>query len=712
MELTETAKTLLAKRYLKKDEEGVPIEGPEDLFRRVAKAVASIEEEDVRGEQETAFFEVMNNLAFLPNSPTLMNAGRELGQLSACFVLPIEDDMHSIFQAVYDTAMIHKSGGGTGFSFSKLRPQGFRVASTSGVASGPVSFMRVFNSTTEEIKQGGTRRGANMGILHCSHPDIYNFVTCKQDGESFTNFNISVAVTDEFMKAAISEDEYAKVQLLNPKTGEVHAIIDARTLFGKICEMAWKTGDPGLLYIDRVNADNPVPRLGSIEATNPCGEQPLLPNESCNLGSINLSKFVLTNREADPELLDRQIDWQRLKYVTRVATRFLDNIIDINKFPLPEIEEMTKRTRKIGLGVMGWADLLISLNVPYTSKQAVALGGQVMKFINKTAKEASQELAIERGPYPANEGAPIRNATRTTIAPTGSISMIAGCSSGIEPLFALSFKRYQADTTMWETHKSFVQYISKEHPTNEECLEVRNKDEKLKRIFVTSHEILPSQHLEMQSAFQKYTNNAVSKTLNLSESATIKDVRDTYLRAWELNLKGVTIYRDNSKSSQVFTIKEKVETLIRKRGEVTYGLTEKIMTGCGNLYVTINKDNLGVCEVFSTLGKAGGCSQAQLEAICRLISMALRSGVEESEVVHQLRGIRCPSMAYDEGHPILSCADAIASVLDKHTTGYKGKPKPEHYGSLNMAGQCPECGELLSYMEGCFLCQTCGYTKC
>jgi len=729
--LTKNALQVLERRYLKKDKEGQVIETPEQMFRRVAQAIASAEliydpKANFKAREEE-FYKLMASLEFLPNSPTLMNAGRELGQLSACFVIPVDDSMESIFNAVKYTALIHKSGGGTGFSFSRLRPKGDFVKSTSGVASGPVSFMQVFDTTTDVTKQGGTRRGANMAILNIDHPDIMDFITAKSNPTAFTNFNLSVAVTNEFMEAVKAGKDY---NLLNPRTREVEKKLNAKEVFDKIVDMAWKTGDPGIVFIDRINKDNPTPQLGRIESTNPCGEQPLLPYESCNLGSINLAKMLRTTKKTI------EIDYPKLAETIKIAVRFLDNVIDVNKFPLPQIEEMTKKTRKIGLGVMGFADMLIKLGIPYDSDAALKVGTEVMRFIHDEAAKASVELAKERGVFPAFSGsiydvpggARVRNACCTTIAPTGTLSIIASCSSGIEPLFALSYTRNILDgARLIEVTPFFEEAARSEGFYSEELMQqladgahlrdIKGVPDGIKRVFVTAHEISPEWHVRMQAAFQRSTDNAVSKTVNFPHEATREDIAKVYMMAYEEGLKGITIYRDRSRETQVLVTgrKEKVEgagLTPRKRAKVTTGVTERVTTGCGYIYVTVNHDEEGIFEVFSHLGKAGGCASAQLEATCRLISLALRAGVDVAAVAKQLRGIRCPSIAWEEGKSILSCADAIASVLEKHIGGER-QPEPENPGSVkNLAGQCPECGNLLRYQEGCYHCPSCGYTKC
>lgn len=736
IKLTENAMRVLEKRYLKKDKQGKVAETAEEMFRRVARAIAAADliynpKADTSAREEE-FFRVMFDLEFLPNSPTLMNAGRELGQLSACFVLPIDDSMDSIFNAVKYTALIHKSGGGTGFSFSRLRPEKDRVGSTGGVASGPVSFMRAFDTATDVIKQGGMRRGANMAILNVDHPDIEKFISAKSDPNIFTNFNLSVAITSEFMEAVKVGSDY---DLINPHTKEPAGTLNARDIFDKIVDQAWKTGDPGIVFIDRINYDNPTPQMGKIESTNPCGEQPLLPYESCNLGSINLSLMLRkVNRTVD-------IDYEKLARVVKTAVRFLDNVIDVNKFPLPEIADMTRKTRKIGLGVMGFADMLIQLGIPYNSEKALETAGDIMHFINEEAKKVSTELAAERGVFPSFSGSVydvpgglrIRNASRTTIAPTGTLSIIAGCSSGIEPLFALCYIHNILDgANMLEVNPFFEDTARKSGFYSKELMEelatgtqlhdLADVPERIKKIFVTAHEITPEWHVKMQSAFQKHTENAVSKTVNFPRYATREDVADVFMAAYEEGVKGITIYRDGSRESQPLstgTKEDKTETgsvagsvlTPRKRAKTTTGVTERVTTGCGYIYVTVNTDEQGICEVFTTLGKAGGCASAQLEATSRLISLTMRAGVDVASVVKQLRGIRCPSIAWEEGKSILSCADAIASVLEKHIPGEKPKTQDLHLAK-NLAGQCPDCGAILAYEEGCFKCHSCGYTKC
>ncbi len=1173
--LSDNARKVLEKRYLKKDDNGHPMETPADMFRRVARNIATADSYYGKGREEAArteeeFFEAMANLEFLPNSPTLMNAGRDLQQLSACFVLSIDDSMESIFETIKDTAIIHKSGGGTGFSFSRLRAKNSPVRSTGGISSGPVSFMKVFNAATQAVKQGGTRRGANMGILRVDHPDILEFVTCKENDKEITNFNISVAVTEDFVKRAINNEEYG---LIDPHTKECVQKLNARSVLDLIIKMAWKNGEPGIVFIDRINRDNPTPNVGEIESTNPCvtgdslvstefglmrmrdlvkrfpeggvavltddrifavkygessgrngqvatlikgsvglstiskawrsgiketfklttrsgyeltatadhkimttggwvkmkdlkkgvhkiliqsgegrfntktslpfevkneyigdngvsyklnlpgkwskqlgqvmgylvgdgwlrdgdanrrvgftfagedrevltyikyiannfygvpvkevqrenrvfhlsyhskyfvdffrklgvkacqaeekevpesiftatekavigflqglftadgtmnfragqsahvrltsksknllkgvqllllnlgiksriydrtreerygfeytskagiskkykmdgvcfeleisrdavlifldkvgflcnkhnlktqkfytknyyaaafeeevkfvdrykteevfdltepfsnsficnglcisncGEQPLLPYESCNLGSINLSKMVT----------DGELDWNKLCTTIDTAIHFLDNVIDMNSYPLKRIEEMTKANRKIGLGVMGFADMLFMLGVGYDSEDAIQLAEKIMKFILERSEEASAKLAAERGSFPnfansifAGRIAPLRNATLTTIAPTGTLSIIANCSSGIEPIFAVSYVRNIMDNTkLVEVHPYFKEVAEKRGFYSTELMNliarkgsIRELDEipeDIQRLFVTAHDITAVWHIRMQAAFQKYTNNAVSKTVNLPHDATVEDVREIYMLAYKGGCKGLTIYRDNSREEQVLNKPGSQEApataatkiIPRPRPNVTVGTTTKIATGCGNLYVTINEDEQGLpFEVFTSMGKAGGCAMSQLEAIGRLVSLAFRSGIDTNSIIEQLRGIRCPSPSWEKGGRIFSCSDAIARVIERRMHDHKAKglqakdaghsaatsqASQVNFASSesatigdaakavktartgNIVGVCPDCGSALWHVEGCMVCKSCGYSKC
>jgi ribonucleoside-diphosphate reductase alpha chain len=735
--LTDNARRVLVRRYLIRDAKGEPQEEPEDMFWRVAQNIASAEafygasEHEIK-EMAERFYELMVSLDFLPNSPTLMNAGRQFQQLSACFVLPVDDSLEAIFEAVKNTALIHKSGGGTGFSFSRLRPKDDIVSSTLGVSSGPVSFMEVFDAATDAIKQGGTRRGANMAVLRVDHPDILEFIDAKLEEGRLTNFNLSVAVTDAFMEAVRRDEEYP---LINPRNGQEVRRLPAPEVFQRIVRNAWASGEPGMIFLDRINRDNPTPALGAIESTNPCGEQPLLPYESCNLGSINLAHMVRG------EVLHGEIDWDKLARTVRLAVRFLDNVIDVNRFPLPQIEQMTKGNRKIGLGVMGFADLLILLGIPYDSEQALACAREVMAFIGEHAHAASAELAEQRGVFPnweqsvwAQRGVRMRNATCTTIAPTGSISIIAGVSSGIEPLFAVAFERHVlGGETLIEFHPLFAQLAAArgfDCPELRAAVAQRGRVRGLKEVpldlqevFVTAHEIPFAHHVRVQAAFQEFTDNAVSKTINFPHEASVEEVGQAFWLAYELGCKGITVYRDGCRSEQVLTTGRTAEVrqtaakiTPRPRPEVVRGETRVMPTGCGKLYVTINFDEEGrPFEVFGNMGKAGGCAASQCEAIARMVSQALRSGIAPEHIIKQLRGISCHMPAWEPGgSKILSCADAFAKALERSLQAQGGQlqlelgEEPTPVG----AGACPECGGALYRVEGCLLCRDCGYSQC
>jgi len=724
------AQVVLAKRYLQKGPDGMPMEDARGLFWRVASAIAAVEanyEKSPFTPEALArkFYDLMAGMRFLPNSPTLMNAGAPLGQLAACFVLPVGDSMEEIFDAVKFAALIHKSGGGTGFSFSRLRPKKSRVGSTGGVASGPVSFMRIFNTATEQVKQGGTRRGANMGILRIDHPDILEFITCKERENELQNFNISVALTERFMQAVEKGEDY---DLIDPRDKSVAGKQSAAEVFSLLVRKAWESGDPGIVFIDRINRDNPTPALGEIESTNPCGEQPLLPYEACNLGSINLSVFF------DPEAEDG-IDWKGLTETIHLAVRFLDNVIDASRYPLDQITEMVHANRKIGLGLMGFADLLYLLHIPYDSIEALSLAEKVMETILAEARSASKSLAAERGPFPAyadsvfgkrNLG-PYRNATTTTIAPTGTLSIIAGCSSGIEPLFALAFSRNVMDgEKLVEANPHFVAAMKDAGAYSDSLMEeVTRKGsiahigmlpEELRDVFVTAMDIEPVWHLKMQAAFQKYTDNAVSKTVNLPGKATKEDIREIYWLAYELGCKGVTVYRDGCKAGQVLCTGDgsqaeaaKPQSKVRVRPDIVFGFTQKVKTGLGELYLTVNEVDGKPFEVFATIGKSGRSVTAKAEAIGRLVSLALRSGVDVADIVGQLKGIGGENPVFQKKGLLLSIPDAVSWVLENRYL--QGAHIHDDTGNL-MNPTCPDCGGELTFEEGCHVCKACGYTKC
>ena len=771
-EISKNAMTVLEKRYLAKDENGNLTETVEGMFRRVSDTIAASDanydkDADVK-KLSDEFYDMMTGLRFLPNSPTLMNAGRVLGQLSACFVLPVEDSMEEIFDSVKNAALIHKSGGGTGFSFSRLRQQGAAVRSTGGVASGPVSFMKVFNAATEAVKQGGTRRGANMGVLRIDHPDILEFINCKADNKEITNFNISVGITEAFMEAVEAHSDY---DLIDPKTKQAVGHLSAEKVFDLIVDHAWKNGEPGIIFLDRLNRDNVTPTAGEIESTNPCGEQPLLPYESCNLGSINLVKMLKKTEKG------WEFDFGLLGETVEKAVHFLDNVIDANNYPLEKIGETTRASRKIGLGVMGWADALLMLGIPYNSEEAVRLAERVMRYIENTGHAASAKLAEKRGTFPLFEvstlkdGIPMRNATVTTIAPTGTLSIIGGCSSGVEPVFAYAFIRNIMDgTEMIEVNPILTEKLKELGLYNETLLRKIVKEgtiahcteipEEVRRVFVCAHDIKPVDHIRMQAAFQRYTDNAVSKTVNFPKEATRNEVRDVYMLAYKEGCKGVTIYRDGSRQEQVLNIgkvnkegasegggqafcsacdmPEFGHIEPRPRPDVTRGFTEKMKIGCGSLYVTTNYDENGICEVFTSTGKAGGCP-SQSEATARLVSVALRSGISINEVYDQLKGIRCPSTIRQQGMSCTSCPDAIAKVIMKvsrlieeeqlkeKAAGGGVKPEAPLPDSIRIGTQkkmadipatageihsCPECGSAVEHEGGCVICRNCGFSKC
>jgi ribonucleoside-diphosphate reductase alpha chain len=816
LQLSENALTVLKRRYLIKDDQGRPTEEPEDLFRRVSRTIADPDAQygASPGALEAVadtFYELMASRAWMPNSPTLMNAGRPLGQLSACFVLPVSDALSNEESGIYDTlrnmALVHQSGGGTGFSFSSIRPKNSVVRSTMGVASGPVSFMSLYDSSTEVVKQGGTRRGANMGILRVDHPDILEFITCKDDTTRITNFNISVAVTDAFMDAVKQGQSY---DLIDPRTQQVVGQLDARSVFDKIIQGAWKTGEPGVFFIDRANAFNPVPHLGTYEATNPCGEQPLLPYDVCNLGSINVGLFVV----------DGAIDWPGLRKTVHLCTHFLDNVIDANKYPLPQIAQLAQQIRRIGLGIMGWADMLVQLGIPYDSDEATKLGRELMEFVDEESKVESERLAAQRGVFPewersiwgpdatcargpdGNRIRPmrrLRNCNLTTVAPTGTISILAGCSSGIEPLFAVAFMRNQAGVLMPDVNEDFIRIARREGWYSDDLMKriaesghihFDEVPEKWQRVFVTAHDVTPEWHIRTQAAFQEFTDSAISKTCNFANSATEDDVRKIYELAFDLGCKGVTVYRDGSRDLQVLStgttaqkVKEQkggsgerpvgdeetaelkstiaeleaelartrkalheVETenlqrrRKRSRPELMRGTTRRIETPLGSLYVTITEDDKGQpFEVFMSLGKAGAPLMADVEAMGRLISLALRSGIPVESLYRQLRGISSDRVTGLGPNKVMSVPDAIGIALERWmyekqgvqqdllehregravlepaspVTGPTGEAmRRETAARGDFVGACPDCGSQLEFAEGCMKCHVCGYSEC
>jgi ribonucleoside-diphosphate reductase alpha chain len=750
---TEPALRVLRERYLLR-KDGEVIETPEEMCWRVAMSIAAGEGRYGRSpaavrEVAEAFYDMMVGGYFIPNSPTLMNAGKGNGlQYSACYVLPVGDSMEEIFDSVKAAAIIHKSGGGTGFAFSRLRPKDDIVHSTGGRASGPVSFLRVFNGATEAVKQGGTRRGANMGILRVDHPDILEFIDCKLDG-GITNFNISVAATDKFMEALARGEEY---DLVNPHTKQVVQRLSAREVFERIVRAAWRTGDPGMVFIDRINASpaNPTPEMGEVEATNPCGEQPLLPNEACNLGSLNVSKFA--RRSDDSEWA---VDWDEMERVVRLAVRFLDDVIEMNPYPLPEIDQTVKANRRIGLGIMGWADLLFLMGIPYDSQEAIALADRLMSFVKEKSHDQCAKLAEERGPFPNwsrsiyKDVRPMRNSTVTTIAPTGTISMIAGCSSGIEPIFALAFQHRvkQPDgervlTFVNETFeaiardKGFYSTALMEEIARRGALhDIPGVPEEAGRVFKTSHEIPFEWHVRHQAAFQRYTDNGVSKTINLPNSATEDDVASAYRLAWDLGCLGITVFRDGCKGEQVLNVgiakKDKAPAQLPTTGAVVIkprphslsGKTYRMETPIGTAFITVNETPDGEpFEVFVQVGKGGSDTMAVAEALGRLISLTLRLPSPLSahrrleEVISQLARIGgAQPMGFGAGK-ILSLPDALARTLAEHIGQLKhpGAVEPPKVEARRRIGDlCKECGQAtFVYEEGCKKCLSCGFNEC
>jgi len=823
--LSANARTVLEKRYLVKDKSGKPVETPEDMFWRVATVVAEADRRYGATDQAVygtavQFYELMTQRRFEPNSPTLMNAGRPLGQLSACFVLPVADALSNGKDGIYDTltamALIHQSGGGTGFSFSRLRGSGAMVRSTTGVASGPVSFMKLYDASTEAVKQGGTRRGANMGILRVDHPDVLQFIACKEDLTQVVNFNISVGITRKFMDALKADGEY---DLVNPTSKRVVGSLKARDVWDKMILGAWRTGEPGVFFIDEANAFNPVPHLGTYEATNPCGEQPLLPYDVCNLGSINLGCYAQNG----------SMDWEALRADVRLSTHFLDNIIDVNKYPLPEIDELSKRIRRIGLGVMGFADALIKLGIRYDSPEGVEFGRRVMEFVDVEGKVQSESMAKQRGAFPewsqsiwgpddtcardetGERVRPmqlLRNCNVTTVAPTGTISIIAGCSSGLEPLFAVAFMRNQAGVQMPDVNEDFVAMAKAGGWYGDELMEriaktgTINHPEvpaKVKEIFRTANEIPAEWHIRMQASFQQHCDSAISKTTNFAHTATVDDVRTIYELAYDLKCKGVTVYRDGSRDGQVLstgatadaaakrkgdgatagekadlmervaeleTENERVKKVLfdveaenlnrrqkRSRPDKLRGTTIRRETPLGVMFVNVTEDEKGQpFEVFINLGKAGGSAMADAEALGRMISLSLRSGIPLMEIHKQLRGISSDRAVGLGPNKVLSMPDAVGQALyewwqDKQgvqqdllatnapaasgltpPTPMVSVPAPVHvpasaagqqaemerlmHDTGEFIGSCPDCGSQLEYAEGCVKCHVCGFSEC
>lgn len=683
------AMKILNARYFKKDGKGTLTEKkPTSLFRRVAEFIAQAEEspEDKKYWEER-FFNAMMQRDFMPNSPTLTGAGRGLC-LSACFVLPIEDSLENIFETVKNAALVHKEGGGTGFDFSRIRPQGSFVKKTQGIASGPVSFLKVIDAGTEAVKQGGTRRGANMGVLRVDHPDIKEFITMKLDGRSAQNFNISVAVTDKFIEALKNGTTY---ELIDPRNEKAVDKADARKVFDMIVDSAWKNGDPGLILIDNVNRLNPTRMQGPIRSTNPCGEQPLHDYESCNLGSINVANFFMPDKKD-------QFDWDRFKETIIMGVRFLDNVIDMNIYPLKQIDLMAKANRRIGLGIMGFADLLIKMKCKYDTDEAREIGRKIVKFLKKEAVNASAKLAEERGNFPNIEksiykGKKMRNAAVLTIAPTGTISRIAGCSSSIEPIFAFEVTSKILDGEIKDVHPLYRQWQDK-HP-----------GEPLPDYFITAGEVKPEDHIKMQAVFQEYVDSAVSKTINFPSEATREDFAEAYMMAFDMNIKGITVYRDGCRAVQVLNKTEAEKLHPQKRPEALPSTTHKIQTGLGNLYITVSFFNEAPFEVFCSIGKSGYSTMADAEAIGRMTSLALRSGISAEEVVSQLKGIGGSEPAFHNGALIQSIPDAIALALERHTGEVRvGKQ------DLNTI-TCPFCGASLPD-EKCPVCPSCAWTRC
>ena len=746
---------LLRERYLLKDAQGRVVETPRQMFMRVAKAIAAAQADYGATRSEVRalakeFYRLMRHGIFLPNSPTLMNAGRENGMCNACFVLPVEDSIDGIFAAITQTAQIQKAGGGTGFAFDKLRPTGDYVASSGGQTSGPISFWRVFAETTHAIQQGAHRRGANMAMASIEHPDILKFIRAKSRFDAFENFNVSIKITNDFMDRLRNWPDSPHI-VINPRNGSCHMIpksvtietyriqdlpaagaadvpcYSVQNIWEMIVTSAHATGEPGVCFIDRVNEDNPTPSLGRIEATNPCGEQPLLPNESCNLGSINLAKFIIP--------CTGEMDWDELARTVRLAVRFLDNVADVTYYPTEKIRARSQGNRKIGLGVMGFADAMVLSGLRYDSQEALDFASEVSAFLQRQAHDASLELTNERGSFPNWIGStwytqhkrPMRNAAVTTIAPTGSISIIAGCSSGIEPIYMLAYRRRALDGQGFiQVHPLLGRIGCREGWMTDAvrdalldgtpATQIEAIPKPLAEALVTAHEVAPEWHVRMQAAFQEHVDNAVSKTVNLPENAVAADVDSIFRMAFELRCKGITVYRDGSRQGQTFSTADGTKkpatpngTTPRPRSRVTSRQTFKARVGCGTIFTTVNRDDEGLAEVFAVLGKMGGCP-SQSEATCRAVSAALRCGVDPAVLIEQLKGIHCLSTCVarkdNKNIVVLSCPDAIARAIQEAMGVHTDVPAGV------ILNPCPECGQALRKEAGCLVCANCGYTKC
>ncbi|MFQ5646533.1 MAG: vitamin B12-dependent ribonucleotide reductase [bacterium] len=775
LSLTENALKVLRARYLKKDESGAAVETPEEMFARVAGIIASAElktggekGEETARKMEVLFYNLMASGVFMPNSPTLMNAGREMGLLSACFVLPVEDSIDGIFRSVHDAAMIQKAGGGTGFNFSRLRPQGDLVKSSGGTTSGPLSFIKVFSEATGAIQQGAFRRGANMGIMNVDHPDVIDFIKLKEDRSQLTNFNLSVGITADFIRTYNDNPDQTHT-VKNPRTGESYPLKKSEGEFWKvgeifdlITEKAWFSGEPGIIFVDRLDENNPTPHVGRIESTNPCGEQPLLPYEACNLGSINLAEFIVTQEDAP------RIDFNRLREVIWLAVRFLDDVVEVNNYPLEEIREICRNNRKIGLGVMGFSDTLYKMRVPYGSEESFVLADSIMQFLNDESHNASEALAAEKGRFPNWKGSswdtkddrPMRNAATTTVAPTGTISIIANCSGGIEPLFSLVFHRQVLNgQRMLEVNETFQQALTREgieltpemreKISREGSIQSLEIPRHLKEIFVCAHDITPEAHIRMQIAFQKNCDSSISKTINFPHDASREEVAEIYRMAFESNIKGVTVYRDGCRDMQPMSLanrkkesepvksQEFVPIKPVKVAEIAPAFRIRQDTPFGNMHIkiTIEPGTEIEREVFAQLGRGGDVATSDLEAICRMISLFLRSNGSIPQVIKQLSGIGSSLSIPTKDGRVMSLADGLAIALKKYWQAKNSvgltnlllgnydssdiarvakADKGETIGDLinHFKLHCPECSESLFFSEGCVSCPACGYSKC